>query len=242
MVSIICSLKELGISLGKISFKLSTYFFNHDVDLKSVNHSYITLVPKIDNPEKVSDFRPISLINSVPKLVAKILANRLQKVATRVVHENQYGFVKGKTIQDCLGWAFEFLHHCHQSKREIVILKLDFEKAFDLVEFSIVLDMLRAKGFPDKWILWVDSLLNSATTSVLINGTAGKEFMCKRGVRQDPLSPILFSIAADLIQYAINHEFLQGILAPPFPQNADLPFPVVQYADDTIIVMQGEEQ
>jgi retron-type reverse transcriptase len=224
-------------------FKLSTDFFNHDVDLKSVNHSYITLVPKIDNPEKVSDFRPISLINSVPKMVANILANRLQKVATQVVHENQYGFVKGKTIQDCLGWAFEFLHQCHQSKREIVILKLDFEKAFDLVEFSIVLDMLRAKGFPDKWILWVDSLLNSATTSVLLNGTAGKEFLCKRGVRQgDPLSPILFAIAADLIQYAINHEFQQERLAPPFPQNADLPFPVVQYADDTIIVMQGEEQ
>jgi hypothetical protein len=205
------------------------------MDLKSVNHSYITLVPKIDNPEKVSNFRPISLINSVPKLVVKILANRLQKVATQVVHKNQYGFVKGKTIQDCLGWAFEFLHHCHQSKREIVILKLDFEKAFDLVEFAIVLDMLRAKGFPDKWILWVESLLNSATTSVLL--------MCKRGVRHgDPLSPILFAIAADLIQYAINHEFQQGILAPPFPQNADLPFPVVQYADDTIIVMQGDEQ
>jgi hypothetical protein len=115
--------------------------------------------------------------------VAKILANRLQKVTTQVVHKNQYGFVKGKTIQDCLGWAFEFLHQCHQSKREIVILKLDFEKAFDLVEFSIVLDMLRAKGFPDKWILWVESLLNSATTSVLLNGSAEKEFLCKRGVR-----------------------------------------------------------
>jgi hypothetical protein len=172
-------------------FKLSTNFFNHDVDLKSVNHSYITLVPKIDNLEKVSDFRPISLNNSVPKLVAKILANRLQKVATQVVHENQYGFVKGKTIQDCLGWAFKFLHQCHQSKRAIVILKLDFEKAFDLVEFSIVLDMLRAKGFPDKWIWWVESLLNSATTSVLLNGTAGKEFLCKRGVRQGILSPYL---------------------------------------------------
>jgi hypothetical protein len=98
--------------------------------------------------------------------------------------------------------------------------------------------MLRAKGFPAKWILWVESLMNSATTSVLLNGTAGKEFLCKRGVRQgDPLSPIMFAIATDLIQCAINHEFQLGRLVPPFPQNADLPFPVVQYADDTIIIM-----
>jgi hypothetical protein len=218
---------------------LCTDFYNHVVD----NHSYITLVPKVDNPERVTDFRPISLINSTPKLVAKLLANRLQKVATQVVHENQYNFIKGKTIQDCLGWAFEFLHQGHQSIREIVILKLDFEKAFDLVEFSIVLDMLRAKGFPAKWILWVESLVNSATTSVLLNGTTGKDFMCKRCVRQgDPLYPILFAIAAGLIQCTINHEYQLGRLAPLFPQSDDLPFPVVQYADDTIIVMQGDEQ
>jgi hypothetical protein len=81
-------------------------FFFHRVDLKSVNHSFITLVPKKDNPENINDFRPISLVNSSPKLVSKIMANRLQTVALDVVHENQYGFIKGRTIQDCLGWAF----------------------------------------------------------------------------------------------------------------------------------------
>jgi hypothetical protein len=56
--------------IRKDFFKLCTDFYNHVVDLKSINHSYITLVPKVDNTEKVSDFRPISLINSAPKLVA----------------------------------------------------------------------------------------------------------------------------------------------------------------------------
>jgi len=170
-------------------YRLCNDFYHHQADLKSINYSYITLVPKKDNPERVSDFRPISLLNSSPKFVSKLLANRLQAVALNVVHENQYGFVKGKTIQDCLGWAFEFLHKCHQSKREIIILKLDFEKAFDLIEHSAVLDMLRAKGFPHKWVMWINDLLSSATSSVLLNGTAGKDFKCKRGVRQvDPLS------------------------------------------------------
>jgi hypothetical protein len=61
------------------------------------------LVPKKDNPESVNDFRPISLLNSSIKMISKLLANRLQSVALNVVHENQCGFIKGKTIQDYLG-------------------------------------------------------------------------------------------------------------------------------------------
>lgn len=108
-------------------------------------------------------------------------------------------------IQDCLAWAFQFLHLYHDSKKEIFIIKLDFEKAFDKVEHHVILAMLKCKGFTHKWQQWISNILCSGTSSVLLNGVPGKRFHCKRGVWQgDPLSPLLFVLATDLLQSIIN--------------------------------------
>jgi hypothetical protein len=64
------------------------------------------------------------------------------------VHQNQYGFIQNRSIQDRMALSFEYLHLCHKCKKEIVILKLDFEKAFDKVEHEVILQVLTHKGFP----------------------------------------------------------------------------------------------
>src|SRR4051794_14919931 len=74
-------------------------------------------------------------------------------------------------------------------KKEIVILKVDIEKAFDKVEYSAIIYTLRHFGFGEKFIQWIMNILNSSTTSIILNGVPGKVIKCKRGVRHgDPLS------------------------------------------------------
>jgi hypothetical protein len=100
-------------------YKLCFEFYEGKLNLESINMGHITLVPKIPSPEGVNDFRPITLLNCVLKILTKLLANRLQKVVLKIVHKNQYGFLKGRTIQDCITWAFEFLYQCQASKGEL---------------------------------------------------------------------------------------------------------------------------
>jgi hypothetical protein len=143
-------------------------------------------------------------------------------------------------IQDCLAWSFEYLHLCHLSKKEMVILKLDFEKVFDKVEHEVIIRMLRHKGFPTKLITWIESILKSGISAALLNGTPGKVFQCKRGVRQgDPLSPLLFVLAADLLQSIINKASYMGQLKLPINMGYTTDFLVVQYADDTLLIMEA---
>lgn len=155
-----------------------------------------------------------------------------------LVHENQYGFLKGRTIQDCLAWAFQFVHLCHHSKKEIVILKIDFEKAFDKVEHPFILEILRHKGSSDRWLQWIKSIVHTATTSILLNGIPGKQFKCRRGVKQGvPLSPLLFVLVADFLQNIVNKAWQLGILKHPISESFGGEFPLIQYADDTLVIL-----
>jgi hypothetical protein len=105
------------------------------------------------------------------------------------------------------------------------------------VDWDSLTKIMRHRGFPEKWCEWINNLLNTGKTAVLLNGEPGKWLNCRRGLRQgDPLSPYLFIIVADVLRRLLhNHPLAADIHHPILPNN---PCPVLQYADDTLIFLR----
>lgn len=126
-------------------------FFFERVNLGRINLASIAIIPKVDIPESSSDYRPISLINSSLKILSKILVNRLSKIMSSLVDTNQSAFMKGRCILDNIVTVEELIFNIHKRRLPDYILKVDFVQAFDLVDWDFLFDLLKARGFGDRW-------------------------------------------------------------------------------------------
>ncbi|GJX36489.1 cysteine-rich receptor-like protein kinase [Tanacetum coccineum] len=138
-------------------------------------------LPKKGDPLSFSDYRPISLIGCVYKVISKILSNRLAKVIGPVIGPNQSEFIVGRQILDEILIANEVIRMASIENLKLLQFKVDFEKAFDSVNWNFLLDIIRQMGFSLKWITWISSCLSSASISILINGSPSKEFKLEIG-------------------------------------------------------------
>ena len=150
------------------------------------NETYICLVPKTKNPQKISEYRPINLCNVIYKIMSKVLANQLKKILPVVISEAQSAFVPGRLISDNVLVTFETMHTIDQrrkGKEGLMAIKLDMSKAYDRVEWSYLEAIMRRMGFQDRWISLVMMCMSMVTYSVLINGEPRGTIIPTRGLR-----------------------------------------------------------
>ena len=191
-------------------FQIMSCFYNTGEMSRGCGSSFITLIPKIKDPLGLKDYRPITLVGLISKVISKVLAGRLKRIIGLVISEEQSGFLKDRNILDGPLVINELLSWIKRKGRRAFLLKIDFEKAYDNVSWKFLMSILEQMGFPGRWCMWVAGILKSARSSVLVNGSPTFEFQCEKGLRQgDPLSPFLFLVVMEALSGLLNKAILE---------------------------------
>lgn len=219
-------------------------FFEHGDLPLDLNETLVTLIPKIPHPEAIQQFRPISCVSFIYKVISKIFVARLKSDMANLISPMQSGFIQGRQIQDNLIIVQEAFHAIKKPGpigRNHVIVKLDINKAYDRMEWDFLRETLLAFGFAPLWVNRIMVLITGASFRYKINGVVGDKLTPSRGLRQgDPISPYLFLFVMEalslLLQKSGSDGKLQGIkLAPHCP-----PLTHLLFADDAILFARAE--
>jgi hypothetical protein len=154
----------------------------------------------------------------------------------KLVDLEQTCFIKGQSITENFVYAMELVQCCHKRRIPTLVVKLDFAKAFDTVNWEALEVVMQARGFNEIWRRWMKHTLQSSRSAVLVNGCPGPWISCRRGLWQgDPISPYLFILIADVLQVLIKRT-----TDIRHPIVTDAGCPMLQYADDTLLLVKGE--
>nr|GEW61541.1 RNA-directed DNA polymerase, eukaryota [Tanacetum cinerariifolium] len=216
-------------------------FFSSGSFPKGCNSSFIALILKIQDAKLVKDFRPITLVGSVYKIITKLLANRLSQVISDLISDVQSAFVANRHILDGPFILNELISWCKSKKNKAVVFKVDFEKAYDSIRWDYLNDILRKFGFGDRWRMWINGCLNSSMGSVLVNGSPSAEFQFFKGLKQgDPLSLFLFILVMESLHISFNR-VMQARLFTGVPIDDSMVLSHLFFADDVVFIEEWND-
>jgi hypothetical protein len=161
---------------------ISSFYLHRTAKLNLVNEANIVLLPKNQMAATISDYRPISLINSVAKIITKLMANRLAPRMNELVSYAQNAFIKKRCIHDNFLYSQRVIQLLHQKKKPALFIKVDISKAFDSIGWPFLLEVLQALGFSTKWRDWIAALLGTASSRILVNGQPTEGIKHARGL------------------------------------------------------------
>jgi hypothetical protein len=192
------------------------------LELFRLNFGEVILLPKVNEAERIQQYGHICLLNVSFKIFTKVATIRLNSVADHVVQPLQTAFMQEWNILDGVVVLHEAVHELHSKKLNGVILKLDFEKAYDKVKWSFHQQKLRMKVFSPECHALINDFVSGGSVAIRVNDDTGRYFRTRKGLRQgDPLSPMLFNMVADMLAILIERAKSDGQIEGVIPHLGD---------------------
>ena len=212
------------------------FSFEHGQLADGQRKGLLKLIPKKDKDLRyLKSWRPVSLLATDYKILAKAQAIRLQKVASSLVNSDQVGYLKGRYIGENIRIINDLMHYTTKEKKSGILALIDFEKAFDTVEWSFLFNMLSTLNFGQNYIRWIKLLYSNISSCVTNNGYISNYFTLTRGIRQGcPISALLFILVAEILAVNIwSDTLIKGINVN------NVEFKIGQLADDTTLFLSN---
>ena len=202
----------------------------------SQKQGVITLIEKKNQDKRfLKNWRPITLLNVDTKIASKAIAKRIESTLPDIIHYTQSAYVPGRFIGENVRLIDDLLSFTRENKIPGLMMAIDFEKAFDSVEWPCIWNTLKAFNFGPSIIQWAKTFYSNVSSCVMNSGFSTGYFSIQRGVRQgDPLSPFLFIIVIELLLLSIRQtDLIRGILIN------DSEIKTSAFADDITIFLDG---
>ena len=215
------------------------YAFDNNRLTVSQNLGIISIIPKGEKDKRyLTNWRPLTLLNTLYKLISGCIAERLKPALQNIIHPDQKGFVAGRYIGEAIRTTYDIMQYAKDNNIAGLLLLVDFQKAYDSIIFKFISKVLNFFNFGQDLIKWVEILLYDFSAVVNHCGNISKTFKIERGCRQgDPIASYLFILSIEILTHKMRtNEGVGGIKLGNWSHLMEI------YADDVSIFLEPSAQ